>query len=521
MTPIIILFRGAEQMRVVFGFLITAVLLGGAIIDATPAAAASSFTTGSGCVEHQAFVEGDEAAVAARLPDGYEPVRTTSGTPLVFARAIRCDEVAAGGEPYPAVQANYGVVVESPDGLGCLSAAPVAGALQGDALPICNWYTLAWLADDQRAVDWLRTATPGFPAHRAPDLSFDLADGGAFHFEARGARPFTIDAVLGGESPGEKAVRGGYWAETAGGTVKLVASSNELTSGGADGVVTAPPGSELAALMGAGERSYAPGYADFAAIGIRRGSYRKQRLAPAPRVNRFEGSCALEGTVRFSPFVTNSVAQASYEYTAAGNCTGALDGREVADEPVELRQAGPVEASCQEAHTTFPGSGEIAFGNGATVEYTLDFSATLTEVDFMLYGARSGFARGHGTFLNDRTPTDIPQQCGGDGLASAPLDMTLSTESPLVSDAAGRLRAAVWPRAVRAGRRQAFRFRVRTPEGEPATGAVVRFAGRKARVGRSGRAKIVTTLERVGRRRARVTKRGFERVRVVVRVLRA
>jgi hypothetical protein len=509
----IVITLGGERMRFVVGFLTAGALLSGA----TTAAAATSYTTGSGCVEHQAFVEGDEVAVASRLPDGYEPIRTAAGAPLVFARAIRCDEVAAGGEGYPAVQANYGVVVESPDGLGCLSAAPLAGPLKGDALPICNWYTLAWLADDHRAVDWLRSGTSGFPAHHAPDMSFDLADDGAFHFEAQGARPFAIDAVLGGESPGEKAVRGGYWAETAAGTVKLVASSNELTSGGAEGTVAAPPGSELAALMGAGQREYAAGYSDFAAIGIRRGSYRKQQLAPAPHTRSFEGSCAVEGDVEFSPRLTNAVAQATYDYTATGTCSGALAGRELSDEPVQLHQTGPVEAACQEAHTTFPGHGEITFGSRWTVEYTLDFTATLTEVDFMVYGTRSGFARGQGSFLTDRTPADIPQQCSGEGLGSAPLDMTLSTERPLVSNDGGRLSASVTPRAVTVGRRRAFRFRVLTPAGEPARGAVVRFAGRSATVRRSGRAKIVARLKRAGRHRARVAKHGFGPVRLSVR----
>ena len=487
---------------------------------AAPASAAPSYTTGEGCTEHQAFVEGDDAAVAERLPDGYEPIRTSSGAPLIFARAIRCETIAAGAEGFPAVQANYGVVVESPDGLGCLSAAPVVGPLQGDALPICNWYTLAWLANDRRAVDWLKTGASSFPAFYVPDMSFELADGGEFHFEAAGPSPFVIDAVNGDASPGEKAVRGGYWADTEQGTVKLVASSNELTSGGAEGVVAAAPGSELAALIGAGEKSYAPGYSDFASIGIRRGSYRKQRLASAKRTNSFDGSCAFEGDVAFSPPVTNTVAQSSYDYGASGTCSGTLNGRDLADAPAALRQSGPVEASCQDAHTTFPGAGTIAFETGETVRYTLDFSSALTEVDFMLYGRRSGFARAHGSFLTDRTPADIPQRCGGEGLESAPLDVTVTTEGALVSRAK-RLRVSVAPETVRVGRRRTFAFRVLTAAGEAATGALVRLAGRTDRVDRSGRATIATSLLRAGRHRARVTKPGFGLARVTVRARRA
>ena len=406
-------------MRVV-GFLAAAAVLSAC---APAAVAAPSYVSAAGCTEQQAFVEGDEAGVAARLPDSYEPVRTSSGAPLVFARAMRCDMVAAGHERFPAVLANYGVVIESPDGLGCLSAAPVAGPVQGEALPICNWYTLAWLADDRRAVDWLKHRTPGFPAFNVRRLSFELADDGTLHVKAGGPSPFAIDAVNDEPSPGEKAVRGGYWTDTPAGPVKLVASSNELVSAGADGVVKAAPGSELAALMGAGERAYAPSYSEFASVGIRRGSYRRQRLWRARRAPRFDGSCTFEGDVTFSPPLTNTAGNARYAYEAAGTCN---------DEPATLRQSGPVEASCLQAHTTFPGRGEIVVQGGKAVRYTLEFMATATEVDFMLFGRRSGFARGHGTFLTDRTPPDVPAKCGGEGLESAPLDVSIATDGPLV-----------------------------------------------------------------------------------------
>jgi hypothetical protein len=86
-----------------------------------------------------------------------------------------------------------------------------------------------------------------------------------------------------------------------------------------------------------------------------------------------------------------------------------------------------------------------------------------------------------------------------------------------VNQRAGRLRASVSPRAVRVGRRRAFRFSVLTQAGEAASGAAGRFAGTTDRVGRSGKARIVTTLRRAGRYRARVSKPGFKRVRLGVR----
>jgi polyvinyl alcohol dehydrogenase (cytochrome) len=87
-----------------------------------------------------------------------------------------------------------------------------------------------------------------------------------------------------------------------------------------------------------------------------------------------------------------------------------------------------------------------------------------------------------------------------------------------------RLRLTVRPRRIRAGRRRVFRFRVtRTGRGKRRRAvprALVRFAGRRARTRRSGRARIVVRLRRTGRRRARASKRGYRAGRATVRVLR-
>ena len=138
------------------------------------------------------------------------------------------------------------------------------------------------LADDARVVRWLRRGTPGFPAVRVPDLvfelgAFDAGRGGApLHVEAPSPAPspFTIDEI-GRQHPGPLAVRGGYWAEARRGTVKLAFSSDDLTTGDANGVVHAPPGSEMATLFGATQRSYIPGYSLLAAEHWDHATYRK------------------------------------------------------------------------------------------------------------------------------------------------------------------------------------------------------------------------------------------------------
>src|ERR671939_475526 len=129
-----------------------------------------TFVSATNCVEHQAFVDGDDAAVAARLPKHYTAVRDgANDRPLVFARALHCEKGTLGGATAPITLASIGVVVESPDGVGCGSGVPVTGGPSGTQPPLCNSYTLFWLSDSRRVVDWLRAGTPGVRATYAPD----------------------------------------------------------------------------------------------------------------------------------------------------------------------------------------------------------------------------------------------------------------------------------------------------------------------------------------------------------------
>src|SRR3954469_13773096 len=94
------------------------VAAGGALTSSS--AGGASFVAATDCVEHQAFVDGDDAAVGARLPKRYTPVRDgASGRPLVFARALHCDRVTLDGHSASGTLASIGVVIESPDGVGC------------------------------------------------------------------------------------------------------------------------------------------------------------------------------------------------------------------------------------------------------------------------------------------------------------------------------------------------------------------------------------------------------------------
>jgi hypothetical protein len=161
---------------------------------------------------------------------------------------------------------------------------------------------------------------------------------------------------------------------------------------------------------------------------------------PAPagaadkKLNSFSGSCSVQGTVYFTPPATNTQQMLNVSYDAGGTCSGTLNGRNVSNTPVSLRHAArAVDGSCMHASTTEPGYGAIKFGGGTTIRYSFEFDFVLTDGTFAIQGQRSGSAQGTGTFLTERTPPDLALQCAGAGASEAPMDMSLTTDSPLVS----------------------------------------------------------------------------------------
>jgi hypothetical protein len=102
-----------------------------------------------------------------------------------------------------------------------------------------------------------------------------------------------------------------------------------------------------------------------------------------------------------------------------------------------------------------------------------------------------------------------PEGAGGSG-AGSPRRWTCPLQ---------RLRLTVSPRRAGAGKRTRFRFRA-TAGRKPVRGVRIRFAGRRVRTGRSGRAELAKRLSRSGRYRVIATKRNFVRATATVRVVR-
>ncbi len=420
--------RNAGLRRFLFPVVAGSVLVAGAVTAAS--SADPEYVVVHNCNEQQAFVDGDSAAVAARLPQRYTAVRDpVSKAPLLFFRAEHC-LVTLGSSSFPATMASFGIVVKSPDGRGCASGVPIIGPIKGDVPPLCNWYTLRWLATSQAVTNWLKAGTPEFPAVYSPDLAFtvgavDPSKGGApFSFRAPGSTqtPFEMRAIT-RPRPGKISVRGGYWTDTTQGTVKLAFTSNTLRSGDARGTVSAPEGTEVASLLGATTRGYLPGYSAFSAEFFDKGIYRKQ-VYGSTSANSFAGSCSVQGTVTFTPPATNTPQHLHYDYAATGTCNG--------DTAVRLHQAGDSQGSCSQAWTTQPGHGSLTFDSGVSIDYTLDFTSFATEVSFTLYGARSGTAPARATFATPRMSPGVLLQCDGAGAGHVPMDMTLKTQTPLV-----------------------------------------------------------------------------------------
>jgi hypothetical protein len=155
--------------------------------------------------------------------------------------------------------------------------------------------------------------------------------------------------------------------------------------------------------------------------------------------NSFEGSCSLQGDATFSPPATNTLQRLYVTYDATGTCSGTLNGRTVSNAPVTMHnEVRDVNGSCPRADTTRPGRGAITFADGTRISYSFEFHFPTAVGTLTFRGQRSGFAHGIGNLLTPRTPPDVAERCAGEGVSETPLDVSLVTDSPLVSGRRGR-----------------------------------------------------------------------------------
>ena len=246
--------------------------------------------------------------------------------------------------------------------------------------------------------------------------------------------------------------------------------------------------------------------------------------ARARPTNSFAGSCSVKGTDTFAPPATNTARDLHLVFDATGTCSGELNGRSVENVPVSWHAADHSYGSCSQAKTVEPGHFAIRFPDGSIVRGSQQFTSMLTEVDMSLYGQRSGTAHAHATFATQRTsPSDI-SNCAGAGDRQVPMDLTMSTRSPLVSNVdrppspRRRLHLRVHPRAAAVGVRTQFVFRVTAGRGAPVAGTTIRFLGRSARTGANGVADIQALPHKPGRRVAAAFKPGYKVAKTRVKI---
>jgi hypothetical protein len=155
-----------------------------------------------------------------------------------------------------------------------------------------------------------------------------------------------------------------------------------------------------------------------------------------PLTHSFEGTCAVEGTVHFTPPATAFQQLLSVTYAATGKCSGTVDGQSVSDAPVTMHNAMQSDGSCAYARTVAPGEGALTFDGGPSISYTVEFLYVGTEGVQSFRGSPSGSALGHGSFLTPNSSPEAGAGCvNGQGVPELLMDITLATQSPLTSAA--------------------------------------------------------------------------------------
>jgi hypothetical protein len=163
--------------------------------------------------------------------------------------------------------------------------------------------------------------------------------------------------------------------------------------------------------------------------------------ASAAADDSFDGSCdPITGSAKFDTPLSSTEADNGYHFTGTGSCTGTLNGAAVTDTPITAQVDGKFHGSCSGSKSTDNGPGKLVFtkgtpaaGDDVTVTFTMTFTGTASEVDFVLKGTKSGEATGHASFLTTRTPPDLVVKCESGGNAELPFDATSKTSSPLTS----------------------------------------------------------------------------------------
>ncbi len=209
------------------------------------------------CRERFVIAPGVEEEVRPRVPSRFELRRNSSGQPLLFVSAIRCERYTVNGDRRETTAAAFMAPIESPDGVACASDWPAVGMVKPDAIGSCSNYIFFVAYDNPAVVEWARQGIPDLPTHQVENLDFaegpfDPASLGApFHYAAPSApSPYEMDLVV-RERPVPTGLTGSFWFEGSDGTtVRFRFTSDDYAFGEATGTLNVGPGSEMAEMFG-------------------------------------------------------------------------------------------------------------------------------------------------------------------------------------------------------------------------------------------------------------------------------
>jgi hypothetical protein len=153
-------------------------------------------------------------------------------------------------------------------------------------------------------------------------------------------------------------------------------------------------------------------------------------VAVGRSAERFEGTCAMSGTVTHDPPITNTPQAADAVARLAGTCTGT-----VTDARGHERQLDAAAASyTASASGTLSCGGGTAEGHGVLrLPDGIAIGAAFSEVRgpgaaaIRLQGDAGGEATGEAAASAEEDPAEIAARCAGDGLRTVGIDASLAS----------------------------------------------------------------------------------------------
>jgi hypothetical protein len=157
--------------------------------------------------------------------------------------------------------------------------------------------------------------------------------------------------------------------------------------------------------------------------------------APPDKTETFTGTCESQAVVNMDPPMSGEVRETQVDIASRwAKCSGTVeaDGHlfRVVDAPTvgELHGSGP--SSCELSATQ--GFGHFTIANRWRIDFTY-LEPRLTSVGLLPYsGVAGGSALDVARLSSEEDPVDVIQRCGGDGVPSVLVDVTIAT-TPSIS----------------------------------------------------------------------------------------